>query len=278
MRRLYRINREDAQRLYSEGSFGSAQIKQQPVRYSIEYTPADSPSYTTSGGIYTGTGDQDNERSVQFFPYTLYLYPTPDNAGPNSGSYPLRIGGYFNTPYIVETTSTTTITPPNEQVLSVPSVQYLYRNLVPDNGQNQLATLSVRGAGDLTNAAGDRDTLITSWDSMDGGANTVHMDINAPAVVTSAQTFFHSTNWMIRFWPKLVQFGILREIAQYYGNNADFALWDKRFSDQMIKLREWDSDRGRGRELMAAGQLGGNATVLSRSDMWTGWGDYGGGW
>ena len=104
------------------------------------------------------------------------------------------------------------------------------------------------------------------------------MDINAPAVVTSAQTFFHSTNWMIRFWPKLVQFGILREIAQYYGNNADFALWDKRFSDQMIKLREWDSDRGRGRELMAAGQLGGNATVLSRSDMWTGWGDYGGGW
>lgn len=278
MKRLHRLNREDLQRLYTEGSPPTSPITQAPIRYAIEYTPFDASGYTTLGGFFTGTSNQDNEQAKQFFPYTLFLYPTPDNSGPNGGSYPLRIGGYYNTPYIVETTGTTTVTPPNEQILTVPSVQYLYRNLVPSNGQNQKATVSVRNAGDLMNSAADRDTLISSWASMDGGSNTVTMDTNAPAVVTNGQVFFHSTNWMIRYWPKLIQFGMLREIAQYYGNDAEFALWDKRFDQQLDKMRNWDADRARGRELMAAGLLGGNATALNRSDMLTGWGDFGGGW
>lgn len=276
--RLKRLNREDLQRMYTEGSPGSAPIKGKPTHYAIEYTPFGASGYAAGlGGTFTGTGSQSDADKKLFFPYSIFLYPTPDASGPGgpggATNFALRVGGYYNTPLIVETTGTTT---GSSTTLTVPATAYLSRNLVPTNGSLQNATLSVRGAGP-TKIAGTNDTLITSWSAMPL-ATTVTMSVAATNAVSTAQTFFHSTNWMIRFWPKLIQFGMQREIAQYYENDASFNIWDKRFNEQLMKAIDWDADRARGRELMAAGLLGGNSTALSRSDMWTGWGDFGGGW
>jgi hypothetical protein len=260
IQRMFRRNREDLQRMFQEGSTGAATSNGKPLYYAIEYGPA-------IQRLLTGTGSQATQNSPVMFPYTVYLYPTPD------AIYNINVGGFFNTPYIVETTGTTTAA---SATLTVPSIEFLKKNLVPTAGTGQSPTVSIRNAGE-SQSASVKDTHIASWTDMPS-PTTVTMALAAPTAVTTAQAFFHSTNWMIRFWPKLIQFGMYREIAEYYQNDQKVISWNQRFQEQIQLLKEWDADRARSGQLQAAGQFNADGATESRNDSWSSLGYYGGSW
>ena len=55
------------------------------------------------------------------------------------------------------------------------------------------------------------DNWLTDWAAMPN-ATTVTLSAAAPGNVSVAQTFFNSTNWLIRDYPKLLEFAVMREV------------------------------------------------------------------
>lgn len=259
---LERMEREELQRLYADNTTGIANLPRgKPVKYAIEATNADGAGFDTVGSIKVGAGDVNG--NIAWFPYTMFLYPIPDDQGPTpiTGSYPIRVGGYFNTPLIVETTATVSS---SSTAVTVPSTDYLKKNQVPTNGSQQGSTMSIRNAGN-TKISGTVDQHISSWSAFPS-ATGVTATFAVPTGVTAQQAFFHSTNWIIRYWPKVILFGMLREVASYYGNDQDFLRWQSRYSEQLEKLSAWEFDRGRGLDQFAVAQVGQRAGSLQRND------------
>jgi hypothetical protein len=98
-------------------------------------------------------------------------------------------------------------------------------------------------------------------------ANTATLSVAAPITANNLQAYFNGTNWMIRHWPKLILFGIIREIGNYYGKADMFNTWDAKFKEQLDKLRQYEWDRARGLEMLAAAVSGQKASPLKVQDL-----------
>lgn len=191
----------------------------------------------------------------------LEIFPVPDNAGPTGGNYTLIVEGYQTLTPIVETSGTTVGGSPT---LTVPSTAGLVAAGVPTTGTTGL---SVRRAGNqiVANTAGSVvDTLITNWSAFPL-ATTVTMTSNAVTVVASGQVFFNSQNWLLTDFPKVVQFGVCREVASYLKD--DYKAWDERFQVEMEAMAEFANDRLMFLEQLATATLGQRIDQLRRLDV-----------
>jgi hypothetical protein len=250
---LERLDQYIAQQVYGEGNglgaLASSPPDAKPVKYAIL------PSVSTLGGI-----DQGNPQM------TIFLYPTPDSSGPETGgNFKIRIAGYWKTPPITETlgnvaaSTTLTFTTPG-------AGNYLIANGVTTNGSNYNQFIAIRSGGNVTGLAQNpNDTHISSWTAL--VANTATLSTTAPNTATGLQTYFCGTNWIIQHWPKLLLFGMLREVGNYYGKADMFSVWDAKFKEQMDKLRAYEWDRARGLEMNAAAVTGQKANPLRVQDL-----------
>lgn len=242
---LDRYAKEELQRAY--GDPVGTQNQGAPTRYAIE--PNANLATTAAFG----------SPALQ-----IILYPTPDGSGPETapaGAYKIHVGGFYQIPPIIEVTGTSVAT---NATLTVPSTVYLTNLGVPADGTSYGLTLSVKGAGALS-LNGVNSSHVTSWSAFPTGA-TITMSVAAVANQTNAQVFFNSTNWVITHWPKLLLFGMLREVANYYGKTDDYTLWEARFHDQMDKLRQYEFARARGTNSLATAQVGQRASIFRRSE------------
>lgn len=244
--RLQRLNKEELQRVFGD-AVGTTVNVGAPKYYSIDAQAA------YSAGVPT---------------LVVTLYPAPDGAGPSSGNYVIRMAGYFNTPAIIETQGSTTAASPT-LTLAANATTFLTDNGVPAISTGLGLGLSVRTAGN-PGIGGTNDTLITGWSAFPTNATVI---MTSPAVVntTNVQAFFNSTNWIITHWPKVLIFGILREVASYYGSTDKYAVWEQRFQDQMKRLRDYEFDRARSIDSHVVAYSGGDSSALRVPDSGLGW-------
>ena len=237
---LQYMDKRELQRVYGD-YYSTAGNVGAPVKFALE----------SSAGSQTGT---------------IFLFPTPDFAGPTSGNYTLIIEGYTGLLPVVETTATTT-TGGAATTLTVPSTAYL-TDLGVQSASTSGATLSVRGAGNLQFAA-TPDTLQSGWSAFATGT-TVTMTTAALAVVTAGQCFFQSSNWLITNFPKVLLYYVLAEIAaSYYGDAQKASVWKGMRDENMEKLRAYEFDRTTPLEILAVAQVGQYANALQRSETLT---------
>lgn len=200
---------------------------------------------------------------------TITIFPNPDLSGNDSGgNFLLYFVGYQVTPPIIETTGTTTAASP---ILTVPSTAYV-------TGQGNVvdgAAISVRGAGNL-GAGGVASDLVTTASTIATTATTSTLATSAITAVTAAQTFYNSQPWVIQWWPKLAEFGVLREVASYLQDNAGYQTWEARYQHEIELLRAQEVDRTMNLEIFAAAHVGQYDSELRRSDDTLGY-DYRGG-
>jgi hypothetical protein len=192
----------------------------------------------------------------------LQLFPAPDNAGPTAGNYTLIIEGYQSLTPIVETSGTTVAL---SNVLTVPSSAYLLSRGVTATGTTGL---SVRGAGAL-GPGSVPDYFFTNWSAVNVG-NTVTMTSNAVTAVAAlgAQVYFNSANWLIQDFPKVVTFGVLREVATYLKD--DYKTWEARFQNEMELMAQFNADRLMTLEQLATAETGQRVNQLRRLDVMLG--------
>lgn len=185
----------------------------------------------------------------------IQIYPTPDSAGPTSGNYTINIEGYVLITPITETTATTNGT----TSVTIPSANFLTKAGVATSG----SFVSIRGAG-YPQSATVNDFWQTGWSSLTGTTATV---LAAPATnVTTAQCFFNSKNFLIGNWPKLVLFGVLREVAAYLANDGDMNRWNSRYEEELTKFREFQTSYQRSHESTAAAIPAQNDRTSRRRD------------
>ena len=197
----------------------------------------------------------------------IQLYPTPDNGGPDSGNYTLQIEYYSELPQLIETTGTTAAS----TTLTVPSTVYL--TAAGADAANATADkVVVRSAGGLTGIAApyQNDDFLIDWTAFPT-PTTVTLGAQPTVVVTSQQTFFYATNWLIDVWPKVLIFGMLREIATYLKDTTGYTTWEGRYQKELEDLMEWDQQSRHDQEVFAsgvAGQRQGQFRGLSATYPW----------
>ena len=191
----------------------------------------------------------------------LKLYPIPDNSGPDSGNYTIWLEGYFDVPNMVEVVGTTT-TGGSAVTLTLTTNQGTWlQGLEVQPTSNSKNLLSVRGAG----YAGK--THVTGWSGI--GASSVTMLAAAQTVVTSAQVFFYSRNWIIHYYPKAVLFGVLREVAWRFKD--DYKSWESRFQHELDLMADAEFDLQHEQEMFLIGSTGQNQSELRALDPMLGW-------
>lgn len=243
---LKRYEKGELQRVW--GDVSGTQNRGKPTHFAVESTVANQQQSINWG--------QGSASGGSLAPY-ITLYPCPDAA------YTLYVGGYYAIPLFVDTISTTVAA---NNTVTVPSSIYLRgsRNL-PLSGSTSAATMSIVGAGELTSAT-TRDIHMTTWTNLVASGTTLTV-VTAPiASVSNTPTYFNSTNWVITHWPKVLLFGMLREVAAYYGKWDDASAWEAKYQDQLEKLGRWEDDKGRGLERLATAQPGQNASIFRDSD------------
>jgi hypothetical protein len=191
----------------------------------------------------------------------IEVFPVPDFAGPTAGNYTLIVEGYQGLAPIVETSGTTVAVSTS---LTVPSTAALAALGLAPSGTTGL---SVRTAGGtlVSNAAGVQvQTLITNWSAF---PDATHVTMTTAAVTggTNLQTFFNSQNWLITQFPKVVLFGVLREVASYLKD--DYKQWDARYQAEMDLMSEFAVDRQMSLEQLATATLGQRINQLRRLDV-----------
>jgi hypothetical protein len=189
------------------------------------------------------------------------IYPTPDNAGPTSGNYQIFFESYGTTTPIIETTGTTSA---SSTTLTVPSTAFL-TNVGVANG----ATVAIRAAGYAQSAA-INDDWVTTASVIAASGVTSTLATAAPTAVTTGQTFFNCQPWVITYFPKLFEFGMLREVASYLGADTDYQKWEARYQLELQKARELDLDRTMTLEILATAQPGQKDSQFRMSE--TPWG------
>ncbi len=237
---LKRYDKEELQRVF--GDAAGVNNWGTPKYYSIQASP------TYSGGNPT---------------LAIEVYPAPDANGPETGDYRIFIEGYFQTPQIIEVQGSVTAA---SATLTVPSgtPTYLTDLGEPTASSGLGLNLSVRGGGQI-GPGGLATTHVATWTAFPT-ATTITMGQNAITTIANTQVFFNSTNWMIRDWPHIILFGVLREVATYYGQTDKYAIFEQRFQDQMQRLRAYEYDVSRGKDAKANAFVGGNASVFRRPD------------
>jgi hypothetical protein len=250
---LGRVDQYEAQRLYGEslglGASATAPPQGKPTKYAII------PSTSTAGGI-----DQGNPQM------TIFLYPTPDASGPEtSGNFKIRVQGYWKTPPIWETlaatASNTTLT-----FTVAGSGSYLTSNGVATNGSQWNLFLAVRNGGNPTGITQfPNDTHISTWTAL--AANTATISTAAPTSTASLTVYFNGTNWIIQHWPRLLVYGIMKEIGNYYNKSEMFAVWEAKFQQQLDALRAYEWDRARGVELLMSAVAGQSGSPFRVNDL-----------
>jgi hypothetical protein len=239
--RMLRYSKEELQRLYGDPT-GSNPNVGQPKYFAME------PTTAQTGSIVFGNPQME-----------LIVYPCPDTSGPVSGNYVIHVCGYWATPPIIETTGT--ISGPPTTTLVALSGAFLTANGVPSDGTGYGLTVSIRGAG-FPQSATVNDDHTVQWQAI--AANNVALVSAAQTAVSGAQVFFNSTNWMITHFPKVILFGMMREIANYYGNLQDYPVWEARFQEQVEQMSKYDFDNSRGVDQEAVAVTGQLASSLRR--------------
>ena len=192
---------------------------------------------------------------------TVTIYPIPDNAGPTSGNYQIFFESYGTTSPIIETTGTTTA---SSTTLTVPSTAFL-----TNVGLTSGATVAIRGAGYAQSAAVN-DDWVTTATTIAASSITSTLATAAPTAVTTAQTFFNCQPWVITYFPKLFEFGMLRQVADYLGADSDYQKWEARYQLEVQKARELELDRSMTLEILATAQPGQKDSQFRRSDIFPG--------
>lgn len=184
----------------------------------------------------------------------IQLFPTPDGAGPDAGNYTLQIEYYQELPQIIEAAATTGAASVTGTFVPANSGTYVLANGALSANPNTDVVV-VRGAGAPTGLTGINafDDASTTWSAI--VANTFTMATAAVTVATGAQTFFYAANWLIDIWPKVLAFGMLREVAQYLQSDK-IAVWDARYEKELEDLMEWDQQSRHDVEVLAAGVSG----------------------
>lgn len=180
----------------------------------------------------------------------LTIFPIPNDAGFDAGNnYRIFIQGYSLMNPIIETTGSTLA---GNATLTVPSTGFL-----TDMGAQSVGTgVSVRGAGNL-GASSVADTFVSGWSAFPL-ATTVTMTGTAVTAVTNAQVYFNSQPWVVTWWPKVVLFALLREVASYLGSQEAYQLWETRYQNEIALLRAFEFDRSRSLTMAAAAHSGQN--------------------
>ena len=191
----------------------------------------------------------------------IEVFPVPDASGPTAGNYTLIFEGYQSLTPIVETSGTTTAL---STTLTVPSTAYLAARNVPTVGTTSLA---VRGAGP-PGADSVADTLVTSWSNYAGTTVTMTSAATVAVPALGAQVFFNATNWLILDYPKVVEFGVLREVATFLKD--DYRTWEARFQAEMELMAQYNADRMMSLLQLATATTAQRMNQLRRLDIWLG--------
>jgi hypothetical protein len=203
---------------------------------------------------------------------TYQLFPTPDNAGPSSGNYPLQLDYYAELGQIAETAGQVTLGNPTLTFSAAGAGNYLLSVGMP--ATSGPLTLSIRGAGYATGivaAPNLTDDLVCSWNAL--VANTVQLGtgsapLNSPSTsVGAGQVFFNSSNWLIRSFPKVPLFAMLREVASYLFADQTYQKWETRYQHELELLVDWENDADHTDEVLAAGVAGQRSKVLQDIDL-----------
>lgn len=249
--RLQRFAKEELQRVFGdvETVNGAFINTGSPLYYCIE-------SPTTNFGNPT---------------LTISLYPCPDNNGPTSGNYTITMSGYFNTPPIFEVPGTSAVS--TTFTWASGTNTYLTNQGEPTSSATLGLTVSIRSAGP-PGPGGSADTHVTTWTAM--AATTMTLAV-AQSAAGSTIAYLNSTNWIIRYWPKLIEFGMLREVSNYYGKADQYAMWEARYQDQLKKLRDYEFDMSRSNNAHVVAYPGADMSALRTSDVGVGLVDIRGG-
>ena len=192
---------------------------------------------------------------------TVTIYPIPNDAGPTSNNYQIFFEGYGTTNPIVETTGTTTA---SSTTLTIPSTAYL-TNL----GVSNSATVAIRGAG-YPQSATVNDDWVTTATTIAATGTTSTLASAAITAVTTAQAFFNCQPWLITYFPKVMEFGMLREVASYLSAETDYQKWEARYQLELQKARELDLDRTMTLEILATAQGGQKDSQFRRNEQFPG--------
>jgi hypothetical protein len=203
-------------------------------------------NWITNSGQLLGTGARGR----------FQIWPAPDGQGPDSGQYTLQIDYYAELGPIVECVCSTTA---GGSSLTLPSNvgNYLQSmGLSSPNPANAGSEVTVRGAGSPTGVTAiGNDDFTGAWGTISASSVTLPLALT-PTLVTSAQTFFNSTSWLIRSFPKVVLFAMLREVASYLYADQKYQIWEQRYQKELELLQAWDDDAEHGVEVLA-GAVGG---------------------
>jgi hypothetical protein len=200
---------------------------------------------------------QGSPRGFSVLGTNLQIFPVPDFAGPSAGNYTLIIEGYQTLTPIVETTGTTNGT----TSLTVPSTNYLLTKGALSSGTNGL---SIRGAG-YAQSATVNDNFVANWSAFPD-ATHVTMLSTPPTIVTAAQTFFNTVNWLIVDYPKVLEFAMMREVAGFLKSDADYKMWEARYQHELDEMADFHLDRLTTLEQFAVATLGQRQNELRRLD------------
>lgn len=185
----------------------------------------------------------------------IEIFPPPDAAGFDAGgNYAIQVQAYHTLPRIVETQATTIA---SNATITVPSTTYL--TTIAGVTLNTLG--SIRSAGYLKLSTINDHLLIGITQFTDA----THMLISPSpqASLTNAQTFFNSQPWIITYFPKLVEFGVCREVTTYLKDQQSYQLYEQRYQNELNLLRAYEFDRMRGVD-MGAAVTAGQATAVDR--------------
>jgi hypothetical protein len=182
------------------------------------------------------------------------IWPAPDSNGPTSGNYTLFIDYYAELPQIVETTSTQAGASGSLTLPTNAGSYAIAQGVNPASGSGQ--QLTVRGAGNPTGITlVGSDDFTAGWLAITASAVTLSGGATTITNVTNAPTYFNSVNWLIRSFPKVVVFGMLREVASYF-SSQDYQKWEARYQKELEQLVEWDDDTESGVEVMGVATQG----------------------
>lgn len=206
----------------------------------------------------------------------IQLYPTPDDAGPDSGNYTLQIEYYSELPQIIETVGTWAGGAPT--TITVPATAFLTEQGA-DPANPGLDTLSLRNAGNLTGLAApnDKSDYVGVWSAFPN-ATDVTIATAAASAVTTFPLYLYSTNWLIDVWPKVPLFSLLREIAAYLQSTTDVSMWEGRYQKELSDLMDWDVGSHADHEIMAAAVSGQREPILKGRGYWDWASGFWGGW
>jgi hypothetical protein len=215
-------------------------------------------AYVASGGLVV---NQSINATM-----SIQLFPAPDNAGPSSGNYTLVFEGYqlLTAIPIVETTGSITS---GASTLTVPSTSYLVGKGVPSNN----GFVSVRGAGFAQSATINDDFVTNVGAAIVVPGTSVTLSTLAGATVTTAQTFFNTVNWLIREYPKVLEFAVMREVATRLGSKDDYQKWEARYQHELELLEDAEIDRAKLQETWLTWTPGQRVPQLRRLDTLLGW-------